>query len=303
MIPQLQRRLSEMSELRDLVRSLGKRPAAEGKESQRFPPQTRAPRSALGVELDPMNRESVQGITLTNSLSEMLPSEAVLLKGSPALRRLFFAKKIESRLFGYDISGYSDVPSKPKTRRSLKKLPSAPGGPIIVCLDTSFSMTGDREVMSKAVVVECVKMAHKQQRDCSVVAFSSESNTLECSLLAADKSGILRLLSFLSHSFLGGTDVTGALRYAMDALGSDVMKSSDILLISDGELQNPPVSYEVMEELNRLKEDTGMEIHGLLVGKTESDPLDFLCTKVHTFLGKYDAMNSLISKVQTTKIE
>jgi len=297
MIPQLQRRLSDMPELRELVKALGKRPAAQGKDMEKFPPQVRAPRNALGVEIDPLNRDSVRGIAMTGSLSEMLPSEAVLLKGSSALRRLFLARKAEAKLLGYDISGYADVPTRPKKRRTyFKRLPSAPGGPIIICLDTSFSMTGDREVLAKAVVLECVKAAHKQQRDCTVVAFSSASNTLECDLLAADKSGILRLLDFLSFSFSGGSDVTGALKHAMAVLGTDTMKASDVLLISDGELQNPPVPKNVMEELDRLKEETGMEIHGLLVGKTESEPLERLCTKVYDFLERYDALSALIGR-------
>lgn len=157
-------------------------------------------------------------------------------------------------------------------------------------------MTGDREVLAKAVVLECVKAAHKQQRDCTVVAFSSASNTLECDLLAADKAGIVRLLDFLSFSFSGGSDVTGALKHAMAALGTDTMKASDVLLVSDGELQNPPVSEVVMEELHHLKEETGMEIHGLLVGKSESEPLESLCTNVHNFLGRYDALSALVNK-------
>lgn len=165
--------------------------------------------------------------------------------------------------------------------------------PIIICLDTSFSMTGDREVLAKAVVLECVKAAHKQQRDCTVVAFSSESNTLECGLLAADKTGIVRLLDFLSHSFSGGTDVTGALKHAMAVLGTDTLKASDVLLVSDGELQDPPVSDRVMEELDRLKDDTGMEVYGLLVGRKESKPLERLCTKVYDFLERYDFFAAL----------
>ena len=86
-MPALQVRLSKMPELRLLISSLGKRPSAEGKEVQKFPPQVRSSRSALGVEIDPFSLDSVRGITRTSSLTEMLPSEAALLKGSPALRR------------------------------------------------------------------------------------------------------------------------------------------------------------------------------------------------------------------------
>ena len=74
------------------------------------------------------------------------------------------------------------------------------------------------------------------------------------------------------------------------------MKAADILLVSDGELQNPPVNESVMEELDRLKQESSMEIHGLLIGKTESEPLEALCSKdrVYDFLAKYDALGQLI---------
>ena len=34
----------------------------------------------------------------------------------------------------------------------------------------------------------------------------------------------------------------------------------------------------------------GLEIHGLLVGKPSSIPLDMICSHVHNFLSKYDPM-------------
>ena len=34
----------------------------------------------------------------------------------------------------------------------------------MICLDTSWSMEGPRENLAKAVVVECVRIAHMQQR-------------------------------------------------------------------------------------------------------------------------------------------
>jgi hypothetical protein len=38
--------------------------------------------------------------------------------------------------------------------------------------------------------------------------------------------------------------------------------------ISDGEIPNPPVSnVKMMAKLESLRQQTGMEIHGLLIGK------------------------------------
>ena len=63
------------------------------------------------------------------------------------------------------------------------------------------------------------------------------------------------------------------------------MSSSDLLLVTDGELPNPPVSDSVLSKLEGLRRQTGMEVHGLLVGRKESESLNALCTEVHDFFG------------------
>ena len=286
---ELQRELAAMTELRTMVKSLGRRPASQGVNYHRFSPRKLHRDGGLGAQLDPFTRSTVTGLTLSNSLSEMLPSEAVLLKGSPALRKLFMAKRVESKLLSYELSGWSDVPSVPRLRpRYFPRMPSAPGGPIIVCLDTSWSMSGRREVLSKAVVLACVSEAHKQRRECQVVAFSNKRGVMDCGRITADVQGVRRLLDFLSFSFGGGTDVTGALQHVMRTQESEALSGSDILLVTDGEIPDPPISDVILKDLDLLKRRTGLEIHGLLVGKAESKPLSKLCTQIYDFLGHFD---------------
>lgn len=314
-IPALQKQIADIPELKELMQELGRRPSAEEdgrRKFEKFTPRKTHPEGGLGAEFDPfLRRESVTGIALSGNPSEMLPSEAVLLrqklgdeKQSTVLRRLFLAKMAESKLQSYELSGWADVPSIPRQNRTyLNRMPSAPGGPIIVCLDTSWSMSGNREALSKAVVLACVSEAHKQLRDCQVVSFSTERKVMETGVITADSDGIRRLLEFLSHSFGGGTDVTGALKLAIAALDTNEnekensltknlskdfsMEAADILLVTDGEIPDPPVPLEVMASIERLKELKGVKLHGLLVGKSESKPLSRLCTHTHDFLSRY----------------
>eukprot|EP00804_Cyclotella_cryptica_P024298 CCRYP_012573-RB/>CCRYP_012573-RB protein AED:0.05 eAED:0.05 QI:140/1/1/1/0.85/0.75/8/284/1255 len=292
-LPELQKRLSKMPELRHLLSQLGRRPSAEGKMS-RFLPRKKSYSSddMLSVQVDEFNPTSVSGLCYSSSLTTMLPSEALFLRSSvKALRLLFLAKKAESKLLSYDLSGWTDVNTLPlpRKRRSVA-LPSATGGPIIICLDTSWSMSGLREKLAKAVVVASVQAATRQGRECRVVSFSSANNAMESGTIRCDADGVKRLLEFLTFSFGGGTDVTGALNFAIDTLEHD-MASSDIILVTDGELPNPPVSKEMMVKLERLREQTGVEIHGLLVGRKESAALSSLCTSVHDFLVDYEFVN------------
>jgi len=298
-LPDLQQKLSSMPELRDLLSRLGRRPSSEGEDIRRFQRRklSYSNDDMIGVESDPSNPASVNGLTTSGSFSTMLPSEAVLLKSSfPSLRWLFLAKKAEAKLLSYELSGWADVPTLPlKTKRS-ERLPCSAGGPLVICLDTSWSMSGMREQLSKAVVLASVSAAHLQKRECRVVSFSSANNAIDSGTITCDAEGVTRMLDFLSYSFGGGTDVTGALRYAMETLD---MTSSDLLLVTDGELPNPPVSTTILSQLETLRHQTGMEIHGLLVGKRESPALDSLCTEVHPFLADYE---SQVTPVRTNKM-
>jgi len=135
-LPQLQRQLSAIPEMRVLMSQLGRRPSARGTTINRFAPQMPSRDSTMGVQNDPIARTSVNGLTLSSSLTEMLPSEAVLLKSaSPTLRRLFLAKKVEAKLLSYELSGWIVAPSIPRRRAShLPRLPSAAGVLMYVCV-------------------------------------------------------------------------------------------------------------------------------------------------------------------------
>lgn len=100
-MPDLQRRISSIPELRELLSRLGRRPSAEGRDSRRFKDRKRSYShdDMMGVELDILDPTSVSSLTQSGSLTQMLPSEAVLLRSSiRSLRWLFLAKKAESKL-------------------------------------------------------------------------------------------------------------------------------------------------------------------------------------------------------------
>ena len=306
LIPTLQRKISQIPELKKLVKELGRRPTIKDSDSiQRFLPRQQQENGSLGAEWDPQNRESVNDLYFSNRLTEMLPSEAVLLKSKAnGLKALFLQRLAESKLLSYQHSGWSDVPSVQSFQTRRLRMPSAPGGPIIICLDTSWSMmTSSRETLSKAVVLAMVQAANAQRRSCQVVAFSSRNNVMESGVMSSEKNGkhdvsttLPRLLDFLSNSFGGGSDVTGALKFAISEFEESVngsgMDAADILLISDGEIPDPPVSQVVMNQLDILKTQKGVKIHGLLVGKRESEPLARICTQIHDFLNDYDEFAS-----------
>ena len=107
-IPALQKQIASIPELKHLMRDIGRKPTAENSdEVHKFAPRKLYNDGSLGAQYDPQIKESVRGITLSGSLTEMLPSEDVLLRDkSGVLRRLFMAKKSESKLLSYEMSGW-----------------------------------------------------------------------------------------------------------------------------------------------------------------------------------------------------
>lgn len=97
--------------------------------------------------------------------------------------------------------------------------PAAEQGPIIVCLDTSASMQGPREIVAKAVVLECLRGANRQQRLCYLYAFSGPQDVQELEL-GMDPHCMEELLRFLEFSFSGGTCVEEALTLGINRLKS-----------------------------------------------------------------------------------
>jgi len=282
----LRKKLENLKELRDLVRSLG-RGGGKG-PIRRAPQQIYKSGMPLGVIRSEESPEETRGLTRSGDISRMLPSEARLLasgwpkgdisKGSKACRRLFLARRAERTLLSYERAGWvDDQPSRVTGRLELR--PASEMGPIIVCLDTSASMLGPRETVAKSLTLECMRGAIRQQRKCLVYAFSGPENVMELELDVGPES-ISKLLSFLTMSFSGGTDVDAPLALSLERLGREEWNLADILMVTDGEIPHP--NEDILGKLNVAKDDMGLSVHGLLVGRV-TEPMQKICTDIHVF--------------------
>lgn len=282
----LRKKLENLKELRDLVRSLG-RGGGKG-PIRRAPQQIFSSGMPPGVLRSEESPEETRGLTRSGDISRMLPIEARLLvssrrkerAGSPSTmsRKLFMAKRAERMLLSYERTGWvENEPSKVTDRLELR--PASEMGPIIVCLDTSASMLGPRETVAKSLTLECMRGAIRQQRKCIVYAFSGPENVMEIELdIGADS--ITRLLGFLTMSFSGGTDVDAPLALSLERLGREEWSLADILLVTDGEIPSP--DEDILQKLNAAKEELGLSVHGLLVGRV-TEPMEQICSDIHVF--------------------
>ena len=193
--------------------------------------------------------DEVYEIGFGNDLAYLIPSELVALS-SPLLRKDFFKKYVEHGLLQYRLK-------EEKGR-----------GPVIVCLDGSSSMHGDKEIWSKALTLSFGELAKRQRRRFSVVVFSSKGAPLRVFSSSAaggvgiDESQVLELADYFPG---GGTDFESPLDKSLELLGERKFAAADVLFITDGECD---VSEQWLEAFMGKKAEQGLNVYSVLIDLT-----------------------------------
>jgi len=230
--------------------------------------------------------EETAGVHRSGEIMTMLPSEASLLaagRTNPTLKQLWHSKRAERSLLSYERVGWmEDEPSNVLDRMEIR--PSGVQGPIILCLDTSSSMAGQRERVAKALVLECIRGAKQQSRKCYLIAFSGRNEVKELELSASAKAEAMApLLDFLQGGFEGGTDINEPIARSIDLLNQKDQEwsNADLLIVTDSEI--PPLREDLREKIDEEVEATDLQIHGLVVGPRRTTNFRDICTQVHVF--------------------
>ncbi|WP_169973130.1 MULTISPECIES: VWA domain-containing protein [unclassified Campylobacter] len=190
-------------------------------------------------------KEQISGVTLGHDFENALPSELALID-DPDFGILFDIKFVENRLFCFEKQGFVHKDSVGFESNNYGK-----SGPIILCIDTSGSMLGEPENISKVLALFISKLATKNKRDVFLINFGINTELLDFSLPA----NLITLTNFLSNRFGGGTDINPAIKIACEIIKSNPkFKNSDVLAISDMQF----------EEINQIK-PKGIKFYGLVV--------------------------------------
>ena len=298
----LREKLEDVRELRDLVRSLGR--GGGWGPLRRAPVQRLEMKGRPGLLRTTLEAQETRGLTRSDDISRLLPSEAAMLARGRVVRQaklLFYARLAEKGLSTYERDGWGEFPTDINIeRREIR--PTADRGPILLCVDTSGSMRGPRETVAKALALECMRAAKAQERGCYVFAFAGPQEVRELEL-NMDAKSVNNLLDFLEKTFNGGSDFNAPVQKCLDRLTDAKWANSDILLVSDGELRQP--GGEVMRKLSGAKDKLGLRVHGLILGSPEkkrADPavLRGLCSqvlpsgKMETLVHEFDSWPSVM---------
>jgi len=198
------------------------------------------------------SRDEIHAVGMGSDLSRVLPAELIQMR-HPLMKLEFKRKFIEGKLMQYELKG-KDKQGK---------------GPIIVCCDNSGSMSGDREIWSKAVALALLEVASMQKRAFVCIHFGGPVDKLKVIEVEVGDKNILTKAVEIAEFFLNsnGTAFEPALMRAAEAVASCAYHKADVVFITDGQA---PVSSKFLGEFLDTKKKREFRVFGILIQSHQS---------------------------------
>lgn len=203
---------------------------------------------ALRKRVFERSSEEILEVERGDFIHRLLPHELVSLH-HPLLQKDFYRRLLDQELLQYSLKG---IEEKGK-------------GPMVVCLDGSSSMAGEKEIWSKAVALTLLEIARRQRRSFHSIVFSSEDSPLQNldmnprERYEVEMEKVMELAEYFPG---GGTDFQKPLDAALECLKKSRYKKGDIVFITDGECQ---VGQEWAERFRNEKERLGFSLFSILI--------------------------------------
>ena len=185
----------------------------------------------------------IKSVTVGDKIQDTLPSDRMNLCNSTT-KKDFYRRMTEKQLLTY---------SKEAHKQKNK-------GPIIVCVDTSGSMSGDQEIWSKALTVGVLEIAQMQKRDFACIIYSGYAD--EPIIIRKDEIAPQKIIDCAERFHSGGTDFEAPLEKAIKLIEDSTFKDADILFITDGDCY---VSDKFTHRYKQIKEEKDFKTLGVLV--------------------------------------
>jgi uncharacterized protein with von Willebrand factor type A (vWA) domain len=183
-----------------------------------------------------------------SEIGRLIPAELGALH-HPGLRRDFHRRLLEGTVLQY----------------RLRENEQKGRGPMIVCIDCSSSMQGDKELWAKAVGLTLMDIARRQRRLFRAVLFSSGAESLKVVDLNRERRyqpELAKVVEMAEYFPGGGTDFQVPIDAAVELLKDKKLKRGDIVMITDGECQVGP---EWLVALRKSKDELDFSIYAVLV--------------------------------------
>ena len=133
-------------------------------------------------------RDEMVGVTLGDQIDRLVPTELAMLSDED-----------------FELDAMRRLVEKQSMVRDMKGSEKLGKGPIVVCVDESGSMRGDKIIAAKALALTMGWIARHQKRWLALVGFSSGKAKGTRLLLKPGKWDEAGLLDWLDHFYSGGT--------------------------------------------------------------------------------------------------
>ena len=209
----------------------------------------------------------IQGITVGQSFSSLLPFETALFSNSQT-EDVFLHKYVDHQL-----QLFHHKSENGKTSRGLNNVRAKGRGPMIICMDTSGSMEGHPLDVARVVVSNIFLEAQRQKRACLLILYSEDIDVID--LKNAWENYKVRLGGGYKDFILqipieyGATDITEML-LAIFGLweNSQYYQLADVLVISDFEIPKP--SIDLLSKMMYYR-GLGYRFFGYKIGSEETE--------------------------------
>lgn len=225
-------------------------------------------------------------VTLGDELSKVLDDELSELV-NPKLRRSALSRYATETMMQHEVE---------------QKEPKAKGD-VIVLIDESGSMSGQKEAEAKAVALALAHVCAKQRRKLSI-HFFQDRITASIKIDPADvhstedgmNVAVKKLGYIASRGAGGGTSFDEPLKAAMAEVRGGLYREADVLMITDGEC----LAHEsTVEAVNATRRDTGCKFFAMLIGGMSAQCV----ASVKAFSDKVWNADSLVGKVSEELFE
>lgn len=197
------------------------------------------------------SKEEIYDVEMGSDLSRILPTEIMNLR--MGVTRLDFLRRYsEGKLMQYAMQGHEKL---------------ARGG-MIMCEDGSGSMSGDRELWAKAVMLCLLHLSRIQKRTFHLIHFGSPGQFKIISFEKPEDYTLDRILDAAELFFSGGTDFQTPMKEAQKLLVDEFTRTgsirSDVVFVTDDECWvDDAYMEEYLDNMHKMSGTTwGISVSG-----------------------------------------
>ena len=206
-------------------------------------------------------QEEIVDITLSNDLARLTPRELVMMDEAPE----DFARRFANReLITYSLEGQEPVGK----------------GPMVILIDKSASMRGDRDNWATAITFSLMMQAHRDKRDIYYCAFNTR--VMRSERYEAGQYNFEDLMKLTEIGPSGGTSFEVAIEHALEACKADIkLREADVVFVTDG---TDSIQQRWIDSVNEQKKKQKINIFTILINEyanADDHDLNKISTKVY----------------------